>query len=220
VKGIIGKKIAMTQIFSEDGKMIPVTMLEVGPCVIAQIKTSEKEGYNALQLGFGEVKPKKVKQAMKGHFDSAETEPRRHLAEIRVEDTSPYEVGQEITAELFSKGDRVDVRATSKGKGFAGVIKRHNFRGGPGSHGSHLHRAPGSIGQASTPSRVFKGTKLPGRMGNEKVTALNLEVVDVKPERNLLLVRGSIPGPNGGLLVVRESIKGAKKRKKRAHVLT
>jgi large subunit ribosomal protein L3 len=220
VKGIIGKKIAMTQIFSEDGKMIPVTMLEVGPCVITQIKTAEKEGYNALQLGFGDVRQKKVNSAMSGHFKNSGNEPKRHLAEVRVADVSSYQLGQELTAELFSKGEHVDVIATSKGKGFAGVMKRHNFSGGPGSHGAHFHRAPGSIGQAATPSRVFKGTKLPGRMGNAKVTALNLEVVDVKPERNLLLVKGSVPGPDGRLLMVRESVKAAKKRKKKAHIVT
>jgi large subunit ribosomal protein L3 len=219
LKAIIGKKIGMTQIFAEDGKMIPVTMLEAGPATVVQIKTSEKEGYNALQLGFGEVKAKKVNKAMNGHFSRGESDPRRHLAEVRVEDPSGYRLGQELTVELFAKGERVDVTGTSKGKGFAGVVKRHNFAGGPGSHGAHFHRAPGSIGQAATPSRVFKGTRLPGRMGNEKVTALNLEVVDVKPERNLLLVRGSVPGPDGGLVMVRESVKGGKKRKKKAHVL-
>ena len=220
MKGIIGKKIAMTQIFSEDGKMIPVTMLEAGPCIVTQIKTTEKEGYNALQLGFGEVKAKKLNRPMNGHFEKAETEPKRYLAEVRVEDPSAFQLGQEISVELFSKGDRVDISGNSKGKGFAGVIKRHNFAGGPGSHGTHFHRAPGSIGACATPSRVFKGTRMPGRMGNQKVTALNLEVVDVKPERNLLLVRGSVPGPDKGLLVIRESVKAAKRRKKKAHIVT
>ncbi|OFW56492.1 MAG: 50S ribosomal protein L3 [Actinobacteria bacterium RBG_19FT_COMBO_54_7] len=210
----------MTQIFSEDGKMIPVTMLEAGPCIVTQIKTTEKEGYNALQLGFGEVKAKKLNRPMNGHFEKAETEPKRYLAEVRVEDPSAFQLGQEISVELFSKGDRVDISGNSKGKGFAGVIKRHNFAGGPGSHGTHFHRAPGSIGACATPSRVFKGTRMPGRMGNQKVTALNLEVVDVKPERNLLLVRGSVPGPDKGLLVIRESVKAAKRRKKKAHIVT
>lgn len=210
----------MTQIFSEDGKMIPVTMLEVGPCVVTQIKTAAKEGYNALQLGFGEVKAKKVNRPMNGHFQNGETEPKRYLAEIRVEDPSAYKLGQELNVELFSKGERVDISGTSRGKGFAGVIKRHNFAGGPGSHGSHFHRAPGAIGACATPSRVFKGVRMPGRMGNQKVTALNLEVVDIKPERNLLLVKGSVPGPDKGILMIRESVKAAKKRKKKAHVLT
>lgn len=210
----------MTQIFTDDGKVIPVTMLEAGPCAVIQIKTAEREGYTALQLGFGEISPRKVNRPMSGHFENGGAEPKRHVAEVRVEDTSAYQLGQQLTVELFSKGDRVDITGTSKGKGFAGVIKRHNFAGGPGSHGTHFHRAPGAIGACATPSRVFKGTRMPGRMGGEKVTALNLEVVDVKPERNLLLVRGSVPGPDGGLLVIRESIKAGKKRKKKAHILT
>jgi len=220
LKGIIGKKIAMTQIFTEEGKVIPVTMVEAGPCTVTQIKTVEKEGYGALQLGFGAVKEKKVSKPQKGHFESKNLEPRRHLAELRVEDPAGYQLGQEITVDIFAKGDHVDITGRSRGKGFAGVIKRHNFRGGPGSHGSHFHRAPGAIGACATPSRVFKGTRMPGRMGAERVTALNLEIVDVKTERNLLLLRGSVPGPDGGLLLIRESVKARKKRKKKAHVLT
>jgi len=220
LKGILGKKIAMTQIFTEDGKTIPVTVVEAGPCTITQIKSTDKEGYDALQLGFGDVREKKLKKPQRGHFESKELEPRRHLAELRVEDLAGYEVGQEITADIFSKGDRVDITGRSRGKGFAGVIKRHNFSGGPASHGAHFHRAPGAIGACATPARVFKGTRMPGRMGAEKVTALNLEVVDVKPERNLLLLRGSVPGPEGGLLVIREAVKARKKSKKKAHVLT
>lgn len=220
MKGIIGKKIAMTQIFTEEGKVIPVTMVEAGPCTVTQIKTVEKEGYGALQLGFGAVKEKKVSKPQKGHFESKNLEPRRHLAELRVEDPAGYQLGQEITVDIFAKGDHVDITGRSRGKGFAGVIKRHNFRGGPGSHGSHFHRAPGAIGACATPSRVFKGTRMPGRMGAERVTALNLEIVDVKTERNLLLLRGSVPGPDGGLLLIRESVKARKKRKKKAHVLT
>ena len=220
MKGIIGKKIAMTQIFTEEGKVIPVTMVEAGPCTVTQIKTVEKEGYGALQLGFGAVKEKKVSKPQKGHFESKNLEPRRHLAELRVEDPAGYQLGQEITVDIFAKGDHVDITGRSRGKGFAGVIKRHNFRGGPGSHGSHFHRAPGAIGACATPSRVFKGTRMPGRMGAERVTALNLEIVDVKTERNILLLRGSVPGPDGGLLLIRESVKTRKKRKSRAHVLT
>jgi len=210
----------MTQIFTEEGKVIPVTMVEAGPCTVTQIKTVEKEGYGALQLGFGAVKEKKVSKPQKGHFESKNLEPRRHLAELRVEDPAGYQLGQEITVDIFAKGDHVDITGRSRGKGFAGVIKRHNFRGGPGSHGSHFHRAPGAIGACATPSRVFKGTRMPGRMGAERVTALNLEIVDVKTERNLLLLRGSVPGPDGGLLLIRESVKARKKRKKKAHVLT
>jgi len=210
----------MTQIFSEDGKIIPVTILEAGPCTVTQIKNVDKEGYDAIQLGFGEVREKKLNKPRRGHFESKDVEPRRHLAEIRVEDPSAYQLGQEITANVFSKGDRVDITGRSKGKGFAGVIKRHNFAGGPGSHGAHFHRAPGAIGACATPSRVFKGVRMPGRMGGERTTTLNLEVVDIKPERNLLLVRGGVPGPDGGLLLVKESVKVRKRRKKKAHVLT
>ena len=220
MKGIIGKKIAMTQIFTEEGKVIPVTMVEAGPCMVTQIKTVEKEGYDALQLGFGAVKEKKVSKPQKGHFESKNLEPRRHLAELRVEDPAGYQLGQEITVDIFAKGDHVDITGRSRGKGFAGVIKRYNFRGGPASHGAHFHRAPGAIGACATPSRVFKGTRMPGRMGAERVTALNLEIVDVKTERNILLLRGSVPGPDGGLLLIRESVKTRKKRKSRAHVLT
>ena len=210
----------MTQAFAEDGKVIPVTLVEAGPCLVTQIKTVEKEGYDALQLGFGEVKEKRLNGPKRGHFRSKDLEPRRHLAEVRVEDPSGYRLGQEITVEIFSKGDRVDITGRSRGKGYAGVIKRHNFGGGPGSHGAHFHRAPGAIGACATPSRVFKGSRMPGRMGGERVTALNLEIVDVKPERNLLLVKGSVPGPDGGILLIRESIKTRKKAGKKAHVLT
>jgi large subunit ribosomal protein L3 len=210
----------MTQIFTEDGKTVPVTVVEAGPCTVTQIKTLAKEGYNALQLGFGTVKEKKLNKPQKGHFESKELQPLRHLAELRVDDPDGYQVGEEITVDAFNKGEHVDVTGRSRGKGFAGVIKRHNFGGGPASHGSHLHRAPGSIGACATPSRVFKGTRMPGRMGAERVTTLNLEIMDIKQERNLLILKGSVPGPDGGLLVIRESIKSVKKRKKKAHVLT
>jgi large subunit ribosomal protein L3 len=200
--------------------VIPVTVVEAGPCAVTQIKTVEKEGYDALQLGFGAVKEKKLSKPQRGHFESKDLEPRRHLVELRVDDPAGYSLGQEISVDIFSKGERVDVTGRSRGKGFAGVIKRHNFRGGPGSHGAHFHRAPGAIGACATPSRVFKGTRMPGRMGAERVTAINLEVVDVKPERNLLLLKGSVPGPDGGVLVIRESMKSRKKSKKKAHVLT
>ena len=219
MKGIIAKKIAMTQVFSEDGKAIPVTVVEAGPCLVTQIKTEEHDGYNALQLGYGEVKENQLSEPERGHFESKEIEPRRHLVEIRVDDPSEYQLGQEITVEEFDKGDQVDVAGRSKGKGFAGVVKRHGFAGGPGSHGAHFHRAPGAIGACATPSRVFKGKRMPGRMGNRRVTAQNLEVVDVKPERNLLLLKGSVPGPSGGILVIRESVKTRKKQKKKAQIV-
>lgn len=220
MKGIIGRKLGMTQIFSEEGKAIPVTVVEAGPCTVTQVKTVEKEGYDAVQLGYGKVKDKKLNKPQRGHFERKGLEPMRYLAEIRVDDPSSYQVGQEITVSLFSKGERVDVTGRSKGKGFAGVVKRHGFGGGPGSHGAHFHRAPGSIGACATPSRVFRGSRMPGRMGAERVTALHLEVVDVKPERNLLLLKGSVPGPNGALVIVRESVKSRKRRSRKAHVLT
>ena len=210
----------MTQIFTEDGKAIPVTVVEAGPCTVTQIKTAGKEGYDALQLGFGPVREKKLNKPQRGHFESRDLQPQRHLAELRIEDPGSYQVGQEITVDTFNKGEHVDVTGRSRGKGFAGVIKRHNFRGGPGSHGAHFHRAPGAIGACATPSRVFKGTRMPGRMGAERVTTLNLEIVDIKQERNLLLLKGSVPGPDGGLLMIRESIKSVKKRKKKSQVLT
>ncbi len=220
MKGIIGRKIAMTQIFTEDGRIVPVTVVEAGPCRVTQIKTVDKEGYGAVQLGFGSVREKKLNKPLRGHFQSKGLEPLRHLAEIRVDDPGAYQVGQEITVSIFSKGEKVDVTGRSKGKGFAGVVKRHGFGGGPASHGAHFHRAPGSIGACATPSRVFRGSRMPGRMGGERVTALNLEVVDVKPERNLLLLKGSVPGPKGGLLLIRESVKGRRQRSRKAHVLT
>ena len=209
----------MTQVFSEEGKAIPVTVVEAGPCLITQIKTEEHDGYNALQLGFGEVKEKQLTEPKRGHFESKEVKPRRHLLEIRVDDPSGYQLGQEITVEEFTKGDNVDVTGRSKGKGFAGVVKRHGFAGGPGSHGAHFHRAPGAIGACATPSRVFKGKRMPGRMGNQRVTAQNLEVVDVKPERNLLLLKGSVPGPSGSILLIKESVKGHKKQKKKTQIV-
>ncbi|MFW6113934.1 MAG: 50S ribosomal protein L3 [Actinomycetota bacterium] len=219
VKGILGKKIAMTQIFSEDGKSIPVTVVKAGPCQVTQIKTRESEGYNALQLGFGNAGEKKLNNPVRGHFESKDLEPRRHLAELRVDDTSEYNLGQELTVDIFSKGDKVDVTGHSKGKGFTGAVKRHGFRGGPGSHGAHFNRAPGAIGACATPSRVFKGKRMPGRQGGERVTTLNLEVVDIKPERDLLLVKGAVPGPKGGLLLIREAVKAHKKAKKKEQVV-
>ena len=200
---IIGRKVGMTQVWTEDDRLIPVTVIEAGPCVVTQIKTSAKEGYEAIQIGFGELKDKKVNLPMAGHFKAAGVGARKYLSEVTVEDASSYELGQTIDLEGFAESRRVHVSGVSKGKGFAGVMKRYNFRGGPGRHGAHFHRAPGSVGQCATPSRVFKGKKLPGHMGAEKVTVKNLEVVKVDVEQNLLLVKGAVPGGKGAILRVR-----------------
>lgn len=194
----------MTQIFDERGEIVPVTLVEAGPCYITQVKTEEKDGYTALQLGFGETK--RLNKPQRGHLK--ELVPLRYLREVRVKDVQGYQVGQKFDASLFSVGDLVDVTGISKGKGFAGVMKRHGFRGGPATHGqSDRARAPGSIGATTTPGRVFKGMRMAGRMGNERVTVQNLKVVLVDPERNLLGVRGSIPGNRGGLVMVRKAVK-------------
>ncbi|MGB5933843.1 MAG: 50S ribosomal protein L3 [Anaerolineae bacterium] len=201
---ILGRKVGMTQIFDERGEMIPVTLVEAGPCYITQVKTEEKDGYTALQLGFGETK--RLNKPQRGHLK--ELPPLRYLREVRVKDVRGYQAGQEFDASLFSVGDLVDVTGISKGKGFAGVMKRHGFRGGPATHGqSDRARAPGSIGGTTTPGRVFKGMRMAGRMGNERVTIQNLKVVLVDPGRNLLGVRGSLPGNRGGLVMVRKAVK-------------
>lgn len=212
-KGILGRKLGMTQVFGENGEVIPVTAIEAGPCVVVQKKTKESDGYTAIQLGFGEIRESLLTKPERGHFKRARVKPLRYLREIRVKDDSPYDVGTEIKVDIFTKGDRVDVVGTSLGKGFAGVIKRWNFRRGPMGHGSMYHRRVGSLG-ATDPARVFKGRKLPGRMGAERVTIQNLEVVKVDPERNLLLVKGSVPGRRGGLLLVKEAVKTTVKKKK------
>ena len=207
VKGILGTKLGMTQIF-EDTRAIPVTVLKAGPCVVAQVKTEEKDGYNAVQLAFGEIPSRKVSKPLKGHFDKADAEPSRHLVELRTDDVANYTPGQVISADVFSPGDRADVIGVSKGKGFAGVMKRHGFGGLGASHGTQRkHRSPGAIGACATPSRVFKGMRMAGQMGNERVTILNLEVVRADAERGLLLLRGAIPGPDGGLVMVRSATK-------------
>lgn len=194
----------MTQIFDESGEIVPVTLVEAGPCYITQVKSEEEDGYTALQLGFGETR--RLNKPQRGHLK--ELPPLRHLREVRVEDVQGYQVGQEFDASLFSVGDLVDVTGISKGKGFAGAMKRHGFRGGPATHGqSDRARAPGSIGATTTPGRVFKGLRMAGRMGNERVTVQNLKVVLVDPERNLLGVQGSIPGNRGGLVMVRKAVK-------------
>ena len=206
-KAILGKKLGMTQVFTEDGLMIPVTVVEAGPCVVTQVKTEEKDGYNAVQVGFEDIRPKLVNKPLKGHFDKANVSYKRHLREFKLENPQEYSVGTEIKADIFQPGDKVDVSGTSKGKGFAGVIKRWNAHRGPMSHGSKYHRRPGSMGASSDPSRVFKSKKLPGRMGHTKVTIANLEVVKVDAERNLLLIKGAVPGSRGTLLTIKETVK-------------
>jgi len=207
-KGILGRKLGMTQIFDEGARAIPVTAIEAGPCRIAQVRTPERDGYSAIQLAFGELKDSKLSKPELGHLKKAGAGGHRHLVELRVADVSQFQVGQELRADVFEQGERADVIGTSKGKGFAGVYKRHNFGGAPASHGTERkHRTPGSVGATTTPSRVLKGRKMPGRMGHDRVTVLNLEVVRADPERNLLLVKGAVPGPVGGLVVVRSAVR-------------
>jgi large subunit ribosomal protein L3 len=211
-KGIIGRKLGMTQIFDESARAIPVTAIEAGPCRIAQVRTPERDGYSAIQLAFGEVKDSKLTKPELGHLKSNKLAAARYLVELRVADASRFEVGQEIKADVFEAGEKADVVGTSKGKGFAGVMKRHGFHGKPASHGTERkHRSPGSIGAGTTPHHVFKGQKMAGRMGHDRVTVLNLEVVRADPERNLILVKGAVPGPNGGLVIVRSAVRGASK---------
>lgn len=200
----------MTQVFTEEGIVIPVTVIEVGPIKVVQKKTVEKDGYNAIQVGYGDVKEKRVNKPLKGHFEKASTEAKRYLKEIRVDDIDAYEIGQEIKADVFSAGDRVDATGISKGKGFQGAIKRHNQGRGPMSHGSKYHRGIGSMGGSATPSRIFKGKKMPGHMGHERVTVQNLEVIRVDAEKNFILVKGAVPGPKGGLITIKESVKASK----------
>lgn len=197
----------MTQIFDQNGKVVPVTVVEAGPCVVVQKKTVEKDGYEAIQVGFGDVREKLVNKPAKGHFAKAGVALKRRLKEFRLEDVAAYEVGQEIKADLFQAGEKVDVSGTSKGKGFQGTIKRWNGHRGPMTHGSKFHRSVGSMGASSDPSRTFKNKKMPGHMGAEKTTVLNLEVVKVMPEKNLILIKGGIPGPNKGTVVIRNTVK-------------
>lgn len=206
-KAIIGKKIGMTQIFNENGKVIPVTVVEAGPCVVVQKKTTEKDGYEAIQVGFGDIREKLVNKPAKGHFAKAGVSLRRTLKEFRLDNASEYEVGQEIKAEIFAAGDKVDVSGVSKGKGFQGVIKRWNAQRGPMTHGSKFKRAVGSMGASSDPSRTFKNKHMPGHMGAVNTTVLNLEVVKVIAEKNLILIKGGIPGPNKGTVVIRNTVK-------------
>ena len=206
-KGIIGKKIGMTQIFDEKGNVIPVTVIEAGPCVVAQVKTQEKDGYEAIQLGFGEVKTKHINKPEAGHFAKSKIENKKHLRELRLEDISNFKVGDEIKADVFTAGEKVDIQGTSKGKGFQGVIKRHGQHRGPMGHGSMYHRRPGSMGATSTPGRVFKGKKLPGHMGRVTVTIQNLDVISVDMDKNVILVKGSVPGAKGAILKIKSAVK-------------
>jgi large subunit ribosomal protein L3 len=199
---LLGRKLGMTQVWTEDGNLLPVTVIEAGPCVVTQVKTADKEGYDALQVGFGEIRETLVNKPKAGHFAKAKTDPKRHLAEIRLDAPSELKVGDEITAEIFADAKKVNVAGVSKGKGFAGVMKRHNLGGGPGGHGSHFHRSPGSIGQAATPAKVFKGKKMPGQMGVERVTVRNLDVVKVDAAENLLVLKGAVPGGKNALLTI------------------
>jgi large subunit ribosomal protein L3 len=210
-KGLLGTKLGMTQVWNDQGKLVPVTVIEVAPNVVTQIRNLEKDGYNAVQISAGQIDPRKVTQPLTGHFEAAGVTPRRHVTEVRTADAADYSLGQELTVEgLFEAGQLVDVVGTSKGKGFAGVMKRHNFKGVSASHGSHRnHRKPGSIGASSTPSRVFKGMRMAGRMGGERVTVLNLTVHAVDAEKGLLLVKGAVPGAKGRIVFVRNAVKGA-----------
>ncbi|MCR1934517.1 50S ribosomal protein L3 [Clostridium tepidum] len=206
-KAILGKKLGMTQIFNENGKVIPVTVIEAGPCTVIQKKTVEKDGYEAIQVAFGDIREKLRNKPIKGHFAKAGVAVKRHIKEFKLEDSSNLEVGQEIKVDIFEAGDRVDISGVSKGKGFQGTIKRWNAHRGPMSHGSKFHRAVGSMGGSSDPSRTFKSKRMPGHMGNVKTTVLNLEVVRIIPEKNLILIKGGVPGPNKGLVQIRNTVK-------------
>jgi large subunit ribosomal protein L3 len=209
-KGLLGVKLGMTQAWDENNKFVPITVVAVSPNVVTQLRTEEIDGYVAVQIASGAIDPRKVTKPLAGHFERAGVTPRRHVAEIRTPDAASYNLGQELTVDLFAAGEGVDVVGTSKGKGFAGVMKRHNFKGVSASHGSHRnHRKPGSIGASSTPSRVFKGMRMAGRMGFDRVTVLNLKVHAVDSERGLLLIKGAVPGPAGRLVFVRNAVKGA-----------
>ena len=209
-KAIIGKKVGMTQIFDESGKVIPVTVIEAGPCVVAQVKSNETDGYNAVQLGFGDVKESKVNKPVKGHFAKSKLALKKHLREFRTEAVAEVKVGDEVKADTFVAGDKVDIQGTSKGKGFQGVIKRHGQSRGPMGHGSMYHRRPGSMGSTSTPGRVFKGKRLPGHMGANTITIQNLDVVRVDMDKNVILVKGSVPGAKGAILKVKSAVKASK----------
>jgi large subunit ribosomal protein L3 len=208
IKGVLGTKLGMTQVFADDGKIVPVTVVAAGPCVVTAVRTPDADGYSAVQLGYGEVDPRRVNRPEAGHYARAGVTPRRYLVELRTDDASDYTLGQEVTAETFTPGELVDVTARSKGKGFAGVMKRHGFHGLGASHGTQRkHRAPGSIGGCATPGRVFKGVRMAGRMGGVRTTAPNLTLHAVDADRGLLLIKGAVPGPSGGLVLVRSAVK-------------
>ncbi len=209
LKEMIGKKLGMTQIFHEDGGVIPVTVIQAGPCTVVQVKTVEREKYAAVQLGFEERDPKRLSKPLQGHFIKAKVPSFRYLRECRIDDAQAFQVGQTITVDAFQVGERIDVTGVSKGKGFMGVMKRWNFRGGPATHGSMFHRAPGSIGASSYPSRIWPGQKMGGHMGDARVTTQNLEVIEIRPRQNLLLVKGAVPGGPRSLVIIRQ----AKKKK-------
>ena len=207
-KGILGRKLGMTQVWDAENRIVPVTVIQAGPCRVVQLKTPERDGYAAVQLAFGETKPARLSKPELGHLKAADAGPSKYLAELRVDDLQGFEIGQVVAADVFEAGERVDVTGISKGKGFTGVMKRHNFRGQGASHGTHKkHRAPGAIGACATPARVFKGIGLPGQHGAGRVTTLNLEVVQGDPERSLLLVKGAVPGPTGSVVFVRDAVK-------------
>jgi large subunit ribosomal protein L3 len=208
IQGVLGEKLGMTQVWDENGRLVPVTVVQAGPCVVTQVRTSDSDGYAAVQIAYGAIDPRKVNQPMAGHFAKAGVTPRRHLVELRTADAGEYALGQEITAATFEAGQKVDVVGTTKGKGTAGVMKRHGFHGVGASHGAHRnHRKPGSIGGASTPGRVFKGLKMAGRMGHVRKTTQNLTVHAVDAERGLLLIKGAVPGPKGGVVLVKTAAK-------------
>jgi large subunit ribosomal protein L3 len=214
VKAILGEKLGMTQIFIDDGSAVPVTVLRAGPCTVTQIRTAARDGYAAVQIGFDEVAAKRLNKPETGHLAPSKAPALRSLVEIRTQDASSYELGAQLKADVFAAGDMVDVVGVSKGKGFAGAMKRWNFSGKEASHGTERkHRSPGSVNAGTTPGRVFKGKKLPGHLGHERVTVLSLQVVEADPERNLLLIRGAVPGPNGGLVLVRNAVKATVEKK-------
>jgi len=212
VKGILGEKLGMTQVW-DNNRVVPVTVVQAGPCVVTQVRTADKDGYSAVQLAFGAIDPRKVNKPTTGHYEKADVAPRRHIVELRTTDASEYTLGQEVTAETFAPGQIVDVTGRTKGKGFAGVMKRHGFHGLKSSHGvERKHRSPGSIGACATPGRVFKGVRMAGRMGNVRYTVQNLTIQAVDPEQNIILVRGAIPGPKGSLVLVRTAAKRLAKK--------
>jgi len=216
IKGILGTKLGMTQVFNDAGQIVPVTVVQAGPCVVTAVRTPDRDGYSAVQLGFGEIDPRKVTRPVAGHFAKAGVTPRRYLVELRTDDATDYTLGQEVTAETFTAGELLDVTATSKGKGFAGVMKRHGFKGMSSSHGTkRKHRAPGSIGGCAYPGRVFKGVRMAGRMGGERTTSANLTLHGVDADRGLLLIKGAVPGPRVGLVLVRNAAKSPVKSEAR-----